>query len=193
MKHTDPQDVFVCAWGGGVSLADVTLAQQMGCQAAMVASTPERLALLQQLGIIPIDRSGLDNMAFEKKLLDLVYTKTDGKGVDIFIDNIGTPVYKLTVKVLARQGVIATSGWKHGAVLPISRAMECINRHLYVHTHYACYAEGLEAVAFAQQQQWMPPLAANEKIYTWEEIPCLVEDYAAGRLDTYFPIFSINS
>jgi NADPH:quinone reductase-like Zn-dependent oxidoreductase len=132
-------------------------------------------------------------MAFEKKLLDLVYTKTDGKGVDIFIDNIGTPVYKLTVKVLARQGVIATSGWKHGAVLPISRAMECINRHLYVHTHYACYAEGLEAVAFAQQQQWMPPLAANEKIYTWEEIPCLVEDYAAGRLDTYFPIFSINS
>ena len=193
MKHTDPQDVFVCAWGGGVSLAEVTLAQQMGCQAAMVASTPERLALLQQLGIIPIDRSGLDNMAFEKKLLDLVYTKTDGKGVDIFIDNIGTPVYKLTVKVLSRQGVIATSGWKHGAVLPISRAMECINRHLYVHTHYACYAEGLEAVAFAQQQQWMPPLAANEKIYTWEEIPCLVEDYAAGRLDTYFPIFSINS
>lgn len=132
MGHTKPQDVFVCAWGGGVSLAEVTLARWMGCQAAMVASTPERLALLQQLGIIPIDRRGLDNIAFEEKLLDLVYTHTAGKGVSIFIDNIGAPVYKLTVKALARQGVIATSGWKHGAILPISRAMECINRHLYV-------------------------------------------------------------
>lgn len=193
MRSVEPQDVFVCAWGGGVSLAEVTLAKLMGCQVAMVASTPARLAMLQDLGIIAIDRSGLDSMAFEEKFLDLVYTKTAGKGVSIFIDNIGAPVYKLTIKALARQGVIATSGWKHGALLPISRAMECINRHLYVHTHYACYSEGLEAMAFAQQHEWMPPMAADEKIYSWDEIPCLVEDYAAERLATYFPIFSINA
>ncbi|MFN8488416.1 MAG: zinc-binding dehydrogenase [Caldilineaceae bacterium] len=192
MKNTNPQDVFVCAWGGGVALAEVTLAKLMGCQVAMVASTPERLALLHGLGIIPIDRRGLDGVAFEERFLDLIYTKTAGKGVSIFIDNIGAPVYKLTIKALARQGVITTSGWKHGAVLPISRAMECINRHLYVHTHYARYAEGLEAMDLAQQHQWIAPITADEKIYTWDEIPRLVEDYASGQLTTYFPIFSIN-
>lgn len=192
MKSVDPKDTFVCAWGGGVSLAEVTLAKLMGCPVAMVASTPERVALLRSMGIIPIDRGGLDSVAFEEKFLDLIYTETAGRGVSIFIDNIGTPVYKLTLKSLARQGVIATSGWKHGAVLPISRAMECINRHLYVHTHYACYAEGLEAMTIAEQHQWMPPITAEDTIYGWDEIPHLAEDYASGRLATYFPIFSIN-
>lgn len=192
MRSAEPHDVFVCAWGGGVGLAEITLARQMGCQVAMIASTPERLALLHRLGIIPIDRRSVDGVAFEDRFLDLIQTMTRGKGVSIFIDNIGTPVYKLTLKALARQGVITTTGWKHGAVLPISRALECLNRHLYVHTHYACYAEGVAAVALAQTQRWMAPITPEEKVYTWEEIPSLAADYAAGRLVTYFPIFSVN-
>lgn len=192
MRHVEAQDVFVCAWGGGVSLAEVTLAKHMGCQVAMVASTDERLALLRAMGILAIDRRAVAGSTFEDNFLDLIRTKTAGKGVSIFIDNIGAPVYKLTIKALARQGVITTSGWKHGAVLPISRAMECINRHLYVHTHYASYAEGLAAMTFAHEQQWMPPITDKEKIYRWDEIPQLVDDYASGQMATYFPIFSIN-
>lgn len=192
MQSVKAEEIFVCAWGGGVSLAEVTLAKLMGCQVAMVASTPERLALLQSLGIIPINRHALGGTDFEEAFVKLIHAHTGGKGVSIFIDNIGAPVYKTTLKALARQGVIATSGWKHGAVLPISRAMECINRHLYVHTHYARYAEGEAAMRYAQKHHWMAPISADEKIYTWEEIPDLVEDYASGRLATYFPIFSVN-
>lgn len=192
MPTIEPQDTFVCAWGGGVSLAEVTLAKLLGCQVAMVASTSERLTLLAQLGILPIERRSQDGGAFEERFFDLIQSKSGGKGVSIFIDNIGTPVYKMTIKALARQGVITTSGWKHGAVLPISRAMECINRHLYIHTHYACYDEGLAAIDFAEKHHWMAPIAADERIYQWDEIPYLVDDYAAGRLATYFPIFAIN-
>lgn len=192
MRNVDPQDVFVCAWGGGVSLAEVTLAKRMGCQVAMVASTDERLALLEEMGIIAIDRRAGAAGTFEEAFLEQVYANSKGKGVSIFIDNIGAPVYKLTIKALARQGVITTSGWKHGALLPISRAMECINRHLYVHTHYASYAEGVAAMTFAAEQQWMPPIGDKEKIYGWDEIPQLVEDYGSGQMATYFPIFSIN-
>ncbi|MEM7125913.1 MAG: zinc-binding dehydrogenase [Chloroflexota bacterium] len=192
MLSVDPQDIFVCAWGGGVSLAEITLAKLMGCQVAMVASTTERLALLNRLGIYAIDRRPVDGVDFEEKFIDIVNSKTGGKGVSIFIDNIGTPVYRLTVKALARQGVIATTGWKHGAVLPMSRALECINRHLYVHTHYARYAEGITAMDFAHENQWMAPIAKEEKVYGWDEIPRLAEDYASGQIASYFPIFSIN-
>lgn len=193
MPSADPHTVFVCGWGGGVALAEVTLAKLMGCQAAMVASTPERLALLETMGIEPIDRRSGDGGDFEERFLSQISAKTGGKGVSIFIDNIGAPVYKLTVKALARQGVITTSGWKQGAIIPISRALECINRHLYVHTHYAAYAEGLAAIDFAQKNNWMAPMAPTEKVYAWDEIPSLAEAYAAGQTETYFPIFAINA
>ena len=192
MKNVEPEATFVCAWGGGVSLAQVTLAQRLGCPAGMVASTPERLALLASLGIEPIDRRPTEGATFEERFLALIREKTNGRGVAIFIDNIGAPVYKLTLKALARQGVITTSGWKHGATIPISRAMECINRHLYVHTHYAAYEEGLAAMAFAESQQWMAPILPTDHIYTWAEVPQLVEDYGAGRIASYFPVFSIH-
>ena len=191
MRDVKPEDTIVCAWGGGVSLAEVTLAQRMGCQVMMVASGPERLALLERMGIQPIDRGSFERTKFEEQFLSVIDNLTQGKGVSIFIDNIGTPVYRTTVKALARQGVITTSGWKHGAIIPISRAMECISRHIYVHTHYACYSEGIEAVCFAQEHDWMAPIA-NEKVYAWDDIPTLAEEYAAGRIATYFPIFSIN-
>lgn len=47
----------------------------------------------------------------------------------IFIDNIGQSVYRLTMKGVGRQGVIATSGWKTGSMLPVLRANECQQRH----------------------------------------------------------------
>jgi hypothetical protein len=75
-------------------------------------------------------------------------------------------------------------------VFPIARANECQNRHLHVFTHYARYAEGVAAVDFAVRHGWMPPL--DEYVYPWEEIPRLVREYAAGEIDSYFPIFRIN-
>jgi NADPH:quinone reductase-like Zn-dependent oxidoreductase len=193
MPNVEPHSIFVCAWGGGVSLAEVTLAKELGCQVAMVASTPERLALLASLGIDAIDRRSGDGVAFEERFLDLIRAKTGGKGVSIFIDNIGSPVYRLTVKALARQGVITTSGWKQGAIIPISRSMECISRHLYVHTHYARYAEGIAAMDFAETHSWMVPASEVAQVYSWDEIPHLAEEYAAGRVESYFPIFSVNA
>jgi NADPH:quinone reductase-like Zn-dependent oxidoreductase len=130
-------------------------------------------------------------LASEKSFLDLVNEHTQGNGVSIFIDNIGLPVLRPTLKSLARQGVITTCGWKCGMEVSNVRALECINRHLHVHTHYASYAEGLEAVKAAEEIEWMAPVNADQ-IYNWDEIPQLVDDYAAERIASYFPIFAVN-
>jgi len=191
MTNVPPEEVVVCAWGGGVSFAELTLARHFGCQTIMICSHPERRALLEAAGIAAIDRRQFCDKNLEEGILNAIAEKTQGRGVSIFIDNIGTPVHRITLKALARQGVIATCGWKCGMRTMVARAIECINRHIHVHTHYARYREGLDAVTFAQQHEWMPP--HEEHVWKWDEIPQMMEAYANGSISTYFPLFAVNA
>jgi|CXWL01.1.fsa_nt_gi NADPH:quinone reductase-like Zn-dependent oxidoreductase len=204
MQGVPPDETVVCAWGGGVSFAQLALAKRLGCQVMMVCSHPDRLKLLQQEGIEAIDRtqsgptgSGGDlklqfgDDDFEDRILEAIALRTGGKGVSIFIDNIGTPVHRITLKALARQGVVTTCGWKLGMRTHIARAIECLNRHIHVHTHYARYQEGLDAVQFAEGHAWMPP--HPDRVWSWDEIPAMFRDYADGKIASYFPIFAVNA
>jgi NADPH:quinone reductase-like Zn-dependent oxidoreductase len=191
MAGVPPQDTFVCGWGGGVSFAQLALARRLGCQAIMACSHPQRLQLLQQEGIDAIDRSEFTDDDFEQGFLAAIAQRTGGHGVSIFIDNIGTPVHRITLKALGRQGVMATCGWKCGMRTPIARAIECLSRHIHVHTHYARYQEGLDAVQFAHEHAWMPP--AEDRVWNWDEIPTMFDEYAEGNISSYFPIFAVNA
>jgi len=209
MPDVDPSAVHIWGCGGGVTFAELAFAKALGCQTAMIASSDQRLQFIQQSGIRPIDRRLFSDLVFdeqkyktdpgyrsryleaEKVFLALVETYTKDNGVSIFIDNIGVPVLRPTLKALARQGVITTCGWKCGMEVSNLRALECINRHIHVHTHYASYKEGIEAVKVAEKSNWIAPIA-NDRIYKWDEIPQLAEDYVAGRIDSYFPIFQVN-
>lgn len=190
MPEIEPKDIYVFGWGGGVTYAELLLAKKYGCKCYMITSKEENIKLCKENKIDVFNRSGIDSNKIEKELLEYINTKTNNKGVSIFIDNIGRDVYKITTKALGRQAVITTSGWKTGGMLPILRQNECQNRHIHVFTHYAKMQEGIEAIDFAQKNLWLPP--ACEKVYQWDEIPNLIEDYKLGNLKTYFPIFKIN-
>lgn len=209
MPNVDPADIHVWAWGGGVGLAQLALARAEGFQTAMVASSDQRLALIESMGIRPIDRREFAGLSYEpekyqqdpdyraryvaaeRRFLEIVNDHTGGEGVSIFVDNIGLPVFRATTKALARQGVITTSGWKHGMKLTVLRAIECINRHLHVHTHGSHNDEVGKAMAASAGLEWRPPVA-DDPVYGWDEIPQLAEDYAAGRIESYFPLYAIN-
>ncbi len=184
MDDVPPEATFVYGWGGGVALAQLTLAQQLGCQSVMITSKPARRALLESLGVGVLERDG----ASEASLLDAIRRRTAGRGVSIFVDNIGSS-YRMTMKALGRQGIITTTGWKHGMTFPVVRAAECIARHIHVFTHYARYAEGVAAVNYALDHGWIPTL--THPIYAWSDIPRLADDYAGDRIDDYFPVFAI--
>jgi NADPH:quinone reductase-like Zn-dependent oxidoreductase len=190
MQDVPREDTVVCAWGGGVSFAQLALARRLGCRTMMTYSHPQRLPLLQSEGIEAIDRNQFGD-DFEHGFLQTIGEKTGGKGVSIFVDNIGGPVHRVALKALARQGVMTTCGWKLGMRTPVARAIECLNRHLHVHTHYARYQEGLDALQFASQHGWIPQ--AEQKIWGWEEIPALFDQYAQGNIASYFPIFAVNA
>jgi len=188
-NENDISNSYVASWGGGVSLAQLELAKLHGFKTIMITSMQERTSLLNTKGIVSIDRNHFSKENYEEDFLNAIMKNTNGRGINIFIDNIGAN-FRATLRALARQGVITTCGWRANMTFPIVRASECINRHSHVFTHYAHYQEGLEAVDYAIQNNWFPSL--NEKVYAWEEIPQLAENYSKGISKDYFPIFAVN-
>jgi NADPH:quinone reductase-like Zn-dependent oxidoreductase len=188
-------------------MGELGLAKHAGCDVTQVASTDDRLAMIEAQGIRPVDRREFKDLYFDKSRFrkDEDYTKaytaaektflakvrdiTDGDMVNIFIDFVGAPVFRATLKALAREGVVTTAGWKEGMMIELVRASECIARHQHVHTHYARYSQGVAAVAFAEEHGWLPP--ADEHVYGWDEVPDLFKDYNAGNTG-WFPVYRIN-
>jgi NADPH:quinone reductase-like Zn-dependent oxidoreductase len=201
-----PGDTYVWGWGGGVAYAELLLAAQLGCRTAMIASTDERLTSIANAGITPIDRRRFPDLAYneeryrtdpaykraylasERAFLALVRDHTNGDGVSIFIDNIGGPVHRPTLRALGRTAVVTTAGWKHGMDISFNRATACISRHVFVHTHAS--RNSPEAVHQAEATGWVPPVPSY--VYSWDDIPRLADDYAAGRIESYFPTFQVN-
>ncbi|MBI3071852.1 MAG: zinc-binding dehydrogenase [Deltaproteobacteria bacterium] len=197
----------VWGWGGGVTLGTLDLARRHGCRTVMLSAKDRRLETIAKLGITPIDRRKFGTISYDEErfgadeayregykraeaaFLEEVKRVTKGQMVQIFVDYVGAPVYRATLKALAREGVITTAGWKEGMKLWNLRASECIERHQHIHTHYARYPQGLMAVAYAEANGWMP--IPDERIFTFDEIPELAENYLSDRVDC-FPCFSIN-
>jgi len=199
----------VWGWGGGTTLAELDLARRFGCDVTMLSGSDAHLRQIESLGIRAVDRRRFGNLVLDEAryaadaeykgayqraegaFLKLVHEVTQGEGVSIFLDYIGAPVARATLKSLARQGVIASAGWKLGMGLHVNRAVECIARHTHVHTHYARHAEHAVALAFASRTGWLPEVEP-EAVYDWEDMPRLAADFAAGRIGSYFPVYRVN-
>jgi NADPH:quinone reductase-like Zn-dependent oxidoreductase len=196
----------VWGWGGGTTQAELDLARLHGCRVVMISGNDHHLARIAAAGIQPLDRRQFGELGFDEErykkdaeyrekyklieasFLNEVRRRTKGEMVQIFIDYVGGSVYRLTLRALSREGVITTAGWKEGMTLTQLRAKECIDRHQHVYSHYAKYSQGVAAVAYAELHGWMP--LVDERIYTFDQIPELAEDYHASRTD-YFPCYSI--
>jgi NADPH:quinone reductase-like Zn-dependent oxidoreductase len=205
----DPSGHLVFGWGGGVAFAELMLAKRAGFRVAMTAGSDERIAFLREHGIVPVDRrlypdlslpprqarADRDRQARRRQSVDaflgLVDELSDGKGVAVFVDNIGEPLYDVTVKSLARQGVVTTCGWKAGMRLSHLRGAECISRHIHVNTHVWRLPDSPEILEFQESSGWMAPKGSTV-VYDFDEVPKLADDYAEGRIGSYFPLYSVN-
>lgn len=197
----------VWGWGGGTTLAELKLAHLQRCATTMVSGSSPHLEEIRRAGITALNRRELGivefderryakddefrqlYMAGEKRFLEQVKSIT-GRGVSIFVDYIGSPVNRMTMKALARQGVLATAGWKLGLVTPVNRATECISRHIHVFTHYIRASEVAPAMAFAEEHGWGPD--DGMPVYTWEDVPKLVQDFRNNEVPSYYPLYQVT-
>lgn len=209
MAGEDPAHQLVFGWGGGVVFAELQLAQRAGFRVAMTASTDERLSNLREHQITAVDRRLFPDLeldaaavgadpecarryrASQARFTEVIHDLSDGEGVAIFVDNIGAPLYKATAKALARQGVLTTVGWKHGMRINSLRASECIKRHLNVNTHVWRYGESAKIRDYQEDTGWIAAVDPATT-YDFDSVPRLVDDYRAGRISSYFPVFRVN-
>ncbi|GGS25235.1 zinc-binding dehydrogenase [Streptomyces aureoverticillatus] len=205
----DPANHLVFGWGGGVAFAELMLAKRAGFRVAMTAGSDERVAFLRDNGITPVDRRQFPALSLPTRaerndrerhqrrrasvaaFEDLVNDLSDGHGVAIFVDNIGEPLYDVTLSTLAREGVVTTCGWKAGMRLSHLRGAECISRHIHVNTHVWRIQDSPGIRDFQETEGWMAP-KGSDVIYDFESVPELADDYANGRIGSYFPMYSIN-
>jgi NADPH:quinone reductase-like Zn-dependent oxidoreductase len=106
------ETVLIQAAAGGVGLAAVQLATQAGARVIAVASGQMRASRLRSLGAFHVvDRTSHD-------VADTVRQITDGRGVDLVVDPVGTTL-PASISVLAVEGRIVFVGNAGGGSLSV--------------------------------------------------------------------------
>ena len=109
--------VLITGASGGVGLHAVQIARAAGATVIATSTSPARAPLLREAGAdhVVLHAKGGD---FSGQLRDL----TDGEGVDVAIDTVGTPVFQPTRRSLARGGRWVMVGQLTGDFVPFNPA-----------------------------------------------------------------------
>lgn len=98
------ETVLVMAAGSGVGSFGIQIARAIGCRVIATAGNAEKRAKAMELGAeMAIDHGSDDIVA-------AVREATDGRGVDVVLDHVGTPVFTAAVRSLAPEGRFVTCG-----------------------------------------------------------------------------------
>ena len=98
------EDVLVLGAGSGVGQAAIQIAWRHGARVFATAGTDEKLARARQLGAYEvINHTSLDWPAKVRRF-------TDGRGVDVVVEHVGTATWERSLKSLARGGRLVTCG-----------------------------------------------------------------------------------
>ena len=104
------ETVLVMAAGSGVGSFGVQIAHALGCRVIATAGTADKRAKAMELGAdLAIDHYNDDIVAAVRKA-------TDGRGVDVVLDHVGTPVFAAAVRSLAPEGRFVTCGVTAGHI-----------------------------------------------------------------------------
>lgn len=98
------ETVLIFGIGGGVSLAALQLAKLAGAQTIVTSRNAGKLERARLLGADHLINSSTQDVAKE------VMARTQGRGVDVVIENVGAAVWSSAMKSLVRGGRLVTCG-----------------------------------------------------------------------------------
>ena len=104
------ETVLVMAAGSGVGSFGIQIARATGCRVIATAGTAEKRAQAVALGAeLAIDH-------YTDDIVAAVREATDGRGVEVVLDHVGTPVFAAAVRSLAPEGRFVTCGVTAGHI-----------------------------------------------------------------------------
>jgi NADPH:quinone reductase-like Zn-dependent oxidoreductase len=108
------ETVLVVGAGGGVNSTAIQVAKLAGATVLALTSSAEKLERARELGADHV----IDYTA-EPRWARTVYRLTEGRGVDVVVDNVGQATINESIKALTLGGRLMTVGNTSGAVAEI--------------------------------------------------------------------------
>jgi NADPH:quinone reductase-like Zn-dependent oxidoreductase len=98
------EDVLVLGASGGVAVAAIQICRMLGARVFAVTSSPEKMDKARAIGAdFALDRTSSDPF-------DEVRRLTNGRGVDLVVENVGAATWTESQKILRKAGRIVTYG-----------------------------------------------------------------------------------
>jgi len=104
------ETLLVTGAAGGMGVFAIQLAKAMGCVVVAAASSPEKLAVCKRLGADHLIDYSQQNMK------DEVNKITNGKGVDVCYELVGSDVFDACTRCVGRDGRLLVVGFAGGRI-----------------------------------------------------------------------------
>jgi D-arabinose 1-dehydrogenase-like Zn-dependent alcohol dehydrogenase len=140
--------VLVTGAGGGLGVHAVQLARLAGAYVIAPTTSPDKAKLLSELGAheVLITERGED---FSERVRDL----TQGEGVDVVIDNVGTPSFSAIRKSLAINGRWVLVGQLNGEFVPFNPAQLFLRNQSMLSVHSTTRAQLEDVLTLLERKQ----------------------------------------
>jgi NADPH:quinone reductase-like Zn-dependent oxidoreductase len=164
--------VLVIGVGGGTSTAAFQLAKSLGAEVFVTSTKHDKLAWALEHGAA----GGFDSSGdFDRA----VRNATDGRGVDIVVDNVGPATFERSVRSLSRGGRFVTNGSTSGRTAELHlptlfwRQLEVIGATMNDHREFA------DAVGMVDRGEVDP--VPVDSTFAFEDFPAALARLDAGN------------
>jgi NADPH:quinone reductase-like Zn-dependent oxidoreductase len=136
------EDVLVLGAGSGVGQAAIQIAWLHGARVFATAGTDEKLAKARQIGAYEVINHTTQDLPARVREL------TNGRGVDVVFEHVGTATWDRSLKSLARSGRLVTCGATTGHAAQIDLRVLFTRQISLLGSYMGCKAELLRASQF---------------------------------------------
>jgi len=164
------EQVLIMGASGGVGTMAIQLARHLGAKVIATAGTDEKATELKALGADEVINYEQEDIARRVKGF------TDGRGVDVILDNVGQSVWKTAMKGLARGGRFVTCGATTGHKADLNLTFLFWNQYKLMGSTMGSHNETAEALALAWSGKLKPVIDRVLPLSELQEAHRVVEE-----------------
>lgn len=165
------ESVLVFGIGGGVSLAGLQLARQIGAPVLVTSTDDSKLQRALELGAVRAIHGRNEDVA------KAVLAHTGGRGVDVVFENVGEAVWASAMKALVRGGRLVTCGATTGDMPPADLRRIFIRQLQILGSTLGDYSEFADLLRFVEQTG-LTPLIDSE--YVLDDVHAALDRLDSG-------------
>jgi len=150
------ETVFVSGAAGGVGLAAVELARHLGAHVIAGVGSAAKVPVVRERGAHEvIDYSSED-------LREAIQRLTDGRGVDIFFDNVGGEIFDALSRLMNWGGRMLPIGFTSGTIPKLAMNLPLLKNYSVVGCFWGAHAQHDPAASRTADEQILAWVASGE-------------------------------